>query len=294
MKSAAASVSFVPTSTTLPNFLIIGAMKSGSTTLYNHLRDHPRVFMTSYKEPEFFVAEKTWSRGVDWYSRLFAGAGDALAVGEASTSYTKAGEFDGVPARIRSLIPEARLIYILRDPVARIQSMYEHLVLTGHESRPIDEAVLTDPKYLGPSLYARNLQLYLEHFPREQLHIVFTDDLRDDPVGTVSRVTRFLDLPPQPGFRPAAREDLKTSERFADRRAKTWVRKFPSVHIAFQQLPAPVRGGLRRVATRKSVPERPRLSAEAELHLRERLAPDLAELRRLLGDDMVPWGIPSR
>src|SRR5215210_7255111 len=108
----------------LPDFLVIGAMKAGTTTLYNHLRGHPDIFMTSYKEPEFFVAEKTWGRGTAWYQRLFADAPDAARLGEASTSYSKCTEFTGVPERIHSLIPDVQLLYVLRHPIARIESMY--------------------------------------------------------------------------------------------------------------------------------------------------------------------------
>jgi hypothetical protein len=275
----------------LPNFLIIGAMKSGSTTLYNHLRDHPRAFLTSYKEPEFFVAEKTWSRGLAWYEGLFADAGDALAVGEASTAYTKFTEFRGVPARISSVVPDARLIYILRQPIERIRSMYEHMVLTGRERRPIDEAVVNDSMYIGPSLYAANIRRYLDYFPLEQLHVVLTDDLEQDLVGTMSRVTDFLSLPPEETFVPVPRTDLKTSERRPDRRLKTWLRDSPTAYRAFEVLPGSVRKGLRAVTSRPPSGNRPQLGADAERRLLERLEPDLADLGDILGPRFATWGL---
>jgi hypothetical protein len=274
----------------LPTFLIIGAMKSGSTSLFNHLREHPRVYLTPYKEPEFFVAEKQWGRGVEWYRRLFADAGDALAVGEGSTAYTKPTEFAGVPQRIRSVVPDVRLVYILRDPVERIRSMYEHMVLVGGERRPIDEAVLADPKYLGPSLYAHNLALYLEHFPREQLHVALTEDLRSDPVSTLAGVTAFLGLPPV-DLVPRRRVDLATADRRPDRRIKTMLREVPAAHLVLHRLPAPVRDGLRRLTTRPATGERPQLSGEVEDRLRDRLRPDVAELRTLLGPGAPSWGL---
>jgi hypothetical protein len=275
----------------LPNFLIIGAMKSGSTTLYNHLRDHPRAFLTSYKEPEFFVAEKTWSRGIAWYESLFADAGDALAVGEASTSYTKLTEFTGVPARISSVVPDARLIYILRQPIERIRSMYEHMVLTGRERRAIDEAVLDDPMYLGASLYGANIRRYLEHFPLEQLHVVLTDDLQQDLVGTMRQVTDFLGLAPEETFVPVHRTDLETSERRPDRRVKTWLRDSPTAYRALEMLPESVRDGLRTLTTRPPSGHRAQLGADAEKQLMEQLAPDLADLSELLGPRFAAWGL---
>jgi Sulfotransferase domain len=277
--------------TTLPTFLVIGAMKSGSTTLYNHLRAHPRVFMPSFKEPEFFVAEKTWSRGLSWYQSLFADAGNALAVGEASTSYTKFTEFPGVPERISRVIPEVRLIYLLRDPLVRIRSMYGHMVLTGRERRPIDEAVLTDDTYVGPSLYAENIRLYLEHFPREQLLVMVTEDLRDDPVGAVGKVTRFLQLPPEPGYVPSGRVDLKTDDRRMDTRLKSRLRDVPGAHLAIERMPRPVRAAARRAMTRPTSSGVPALGPAAERELLDRIRPDLVELRDHLGPGFDAWGL---
>lgn len=276
----------------LPNFLIIGAMKAGSTSLYNYLREHPHVFMTSYKEPEFFVAEKNWKRGVRWYEGLFVGAGDALAVGEASTSYTKFTEYRGVPERIASVLPDARLIYILRHPVDRIRSMYEHMVITGRERRPIDEAV-TDDIYVGPSLYAENISRYLEFFPREQLHVGLTDDLVADLHGSLEAVAQFLGLPATPSYSPAQRTDLKTSERRPDRRLKTLLRDTPVAYRALERLPGPVRAGVRTLASRPPLDSRPRLSADAERRLGERLGPDLEQLQSLLGPSFHAWGLLS-
>ncbi|MFP5348023.1 MAG: sulfotransferase family protein [Actinomycetes bacterium] len=275
----------------LPNFLVIGAMKAGSTSLYNYLREHPQVFMTSYKEPEFFVAEKNWDRGVRWYESLFSDAGEALAVGEASTSYTKFTEYPGVPQRIASVIPDARLIYILRNPVDRIRSMYEHMVITGREGRPIDEAVLGDDIYIGPSLYAENIRRYLELFPREQLHVALTDDLVSDVQGSLSAVTRFLGLPAVEGYSPAARTDLKTSERRPDRRLKTMLRDTPAAYRLLESLPAPLRKGVRTLASRPPLDGRPELGVEAENRLRNRLAPDLEQLQSLLGPGFDAWGL---
>lgn len=276
---------------TLPNFLIIGAMKSGTTSLYNYLRQHPRVFMPDYKEPEFFVAEKTWGRGTKWYASLFAGAEDELAIGEASTSYTKYTEFPGVPERIKLVLPEVRLIYILRDPIARIQSMYEHMVLTGQERRPIDAAVLNDARYLGPSMYAANIRLYLAHFPRERLHVMLADNLRADPLGAIGGVTSFLGLPPAASFAPSARADLQTNERRADRRVKTLLRKSPEAYLVYERLPATVRETLRKLTSQASPTRRPQLGAEAEQELRALLRPDAEELRALLGGDFGGWGL---
>src|SRR3954447_530769 len=101
----------------LPNFVIIGTMKGGTTSLYHYLRHHPQVFMTETKELHYFVADKNLSRGLDWYERNFAGAGDAVAVGEASPDYTKYPIHADVPKRMADVMPWARLVYVIRNPV---------------------------------------------------------------------------------------------------------------------------------------------------------------------------------
>ncbi len=265
-------------------------MKSGSTTLYNHLRVHPQVFLPAYKEPEFFVAGKNWERGVDWYRGLFADAGDDQLTGEGSTSYTKPTEFPGVPERIRSVVPDVRLVYILREPLSRIRSMYAHMVLTGREKRPLDEAVLADETYLAPSRYADNIRRYLEHFPREQLHLMLTDELQADPAAAVAAVTRFLGLRDRPDLVLEQRADLRTDDRRADRGVKSRLRGVAIVETGFQRLPGPVRSAVRRLATRPAPGAPPPLRPETEKVLLERLRDDLADLQVLLGPSFDAWG----
>ncbi|MBC7173545.1 MAG: sulfotransferase domain-containing protein, partial [Polyangiaceae bacterium] len=95
----------------LPDFLIIGAAKSGTTTLFRYLINHSRVFDLAEKEPCFFDAEVNWGRGLDWYRNLFVGARDDQLCGEASTNYTRYPQVPGVPERIKRVVPDAKLIY---------------------------------------------------------------------------------------------------------------------------------------------------------------------------------------
>jgi Sulfotransferase domain len=130
--AAAKRISRVRRSARPPNFIIIGAMKSGTTSLFHYLQAHPQAHMSPLKEVEFFVEERNWRRGFDWYRAQFAGAHpETIAIGEVSTTYTKYPEFKGVPERIAKHLPDARLIYVLRDPIERIRSHYQHRVLSG-------------------------------------------------------------------------------------------------------------------------------------------------------------------
>jgi hypothetical protein len=107
---------------TLPNFVVIGAMKAGTVSLRHYLDEHPDAFLGRggrFGEPNFFVAEHNWPRGRGWYESLFDGAGSATALGECSPSYTMAPAFGGVPGRMAQVVPNARLVYVVRDPIAR-------------------------------------------------------------------------------------------------------------------------------------------------------------------------------
>ena len=120
---------------TLPTFLIIGTMKGGTTSLHRYLRQHPDVFMPEQKELNFFLdeyagrpidppEERNWSRGLTWYERQFAGAEDERAVGEASANYTRYPTYPGVAERIAKIVPEMKLIYLMRNPIDRVLSHY--------------------------------------------------------------------------------------------------------------------------------------------------------------------------
>lgn len=176
----------------LPNFLVIGAMKAGTTSLYHYLAAHPDVFMAPVKELDFFVETANWSRGLDWYKRQFDGAGDAAVTGEASTAYSKYPVVPGVPERIATCIPGCRIIYVVRDPIDRIRSHYQHRVAIGTEQAPIEEAVIDDPIYVTCSRYSLQIERYLERFPREQLLLITSEHLRSDRLATMQRIFGFI------------------------------------------------------------------------------------------------------
>src|SRR5438045_1060522 len=106
----------------LPTFIMIGSMKSGTTSLASYLGAQPDVFMTTPKEPRYFCDPRNFQRGVEWYRALFAGGVAASVRGEASTHYSRAMEYPGVPQRMAHLVPDVQLLYLLRDPIERIVS----------------------------------------------------------------------------------------------------------------------------------------------------------------------------
>lgn len=197
----------------LPNFLIVGAARSGTTTLYSHLKDHPEVYLPANKRPEphFFLKAAEYAQGVAYYEqRFFSAWRNQRAVGEASTSYLFGPE---VPKRVRSTLPDVKLICILRDPVERAFSSYWHTVKSGMETLSFDEAILREAErkdgmtgtamgeiapfaYAERGLYYRQLSRWLSEFPRSQMEIVIFDDFVADPNKVLSEITHFLDVSP--------------------------------------------------------------------------------------------------
>lgn len=183
------------------NLFIIGAMKSGTTSLHNYLNLHPQIFMCEPKEPGYFVEEIAWSRGESWYLSLFDDATEAhLFRGESSTDYTKLPIYRGVPEKIHAFNPNARLIYIMRDPFQRLVSHYWHAVRhtsTGGLRENIYDASMRDPQYLSFSDYPMQVKPWLELFGRENILFLTFEELIRDRRGQLERVFRWLGLTPE-------------------------------------------------------------------------------------------------
>ena len=198
---------------TLPDFIVIGAMKAGTTALWRYLRAHSEVFMANPKEVQFF--SRNWDEGWEWYEARFADGGAASAVGEASPSYADV-HFSEVPERIASRLPDIRLIYLVRNPVDRVASQYLHSLARGLEDKSIEDAVHSDGSYLGINEYATVIERYLEHFSRSQLLVLQSESLRDDREPTLSRILEFIGVDPRERHRDMTREHYRADQKPGD------------------------------------------------------------------------------
>lgn len=210
----------------LPNFLIIGAQKSGSTSLFNYICQHPQIFGSCPKE--IFYFNEFYEKGSLWYRRHFPKLKtlDSCAgiTGEASTVYLCS---ERAPARVAKLLPNIRLIAVLREPAARAISHYKHRCQTGRETRSIDsvfsqetiarwsqgEALLErDSIYFERGLYAGQLENWLQHFPREQLLVVQAEKMFAEPFAVAKDVQTFLGVNP---IAPRVTKAFKVSQQKA-------------------------------------------------------------------------------
>lgn len=293
---------------TLPTFLIIGASKCGTTSLYAYLAQHPDVFMSSPKEPNFFNRDPAdprsdlpWSRR-DGYEGLFAAGSGARARGEASAAYLWSPR---APGAIRDAIPAARLIVLLRDPVARAFSAWLHLRQRGLEpigdffdavdaeaERSASEELSNLTRYVEAGRYHEQLQRWLSVFAVGQLQVHLTEDLERDPLTVVARCCEHIGV--DAGFRPDTtirhnRSGVARSPRLG-RAIHGWGRSRLSAAVR-AVVPRRTRASVRSSLQAANLRPAPPLPDDAYERLAPRFADDVARLRALLGRDLAEWPV---
>lgn len=297
----------------LPDFIIIGAAKAGTTALYWYLAEHPEVFMSPVKETNFFAWE-TDARGtpvygnmdlhhfpvrsMSAYEKLFAGAGKAAAVGEASPIYL---ECPTSAKRMQALLPAARIICGLRHPVDRAYSDYlMYLRGRGERLDPRRDLVATarwaqpESHWMRVSRYHDSLQRYFDAFPRDRIHVFLFDDLKRDPGGVVRETYRFLDVAADhvPDFSTPYNVGGVPANMLLERAFTTAA----SIRTAVEPwLPKRATSWIRRIRAANMQPP-PRLPAVLRDELVQRhFRDDIARTAELIGIDLDHWlATPSR
>jgi sulfotransferase family protein len=300
-----------------PDVFIVGAPKSGTSSLHRYLEQHPEVFMSRPKEPGYFAPDVTGARTENpfrypedeaIYLAIFAGAGTAPRVGEASTTYLMSRD---APQLVHDFQPDARIIVMVRNPVDLLHSLHGQRV--GDGSEPIDDfaaALAADEErragrrlpeghlgygvaYRDNALLGEQLDRWLASFARQQVHVIIYDDFARDTAGSFRSVLRFLDV--DPSFEPASFDAYKASYRKRRNPLRPLYRNRLSRWLSQRALPAmlgksraeSVRGavGVRRVAQQRV--ERAPISAALRRQLEQEFAGDVDLLGRLVGRDLA-------
>jgi hypothetical protein len=212
----------------LPDFLIIGLGKCGTTTLAELLNSHPEVGMSAVKEPHFFSYDYIFERGIPWYATLFNQCRDAKIIGEASTSYSRIHQHPDVHNRIYEYLPGTRIIMMVRHPMDRIISAYiEWLATPNHDQTydSINEALTGMSTFIEASRYWKIYNTYKMLFGDENIHVVWFDDLIEKQHEALSGVCRFIGveeawLPAQKTVQANARVDVEQRAREFGRNAQ--------------------------------------------------------------------------
>jgi len=288
---------------TLPTFFIIGAAKAGTTSLHHYLEQHPEVQMSAVKETNFFAGPPN---GIPYpvgrvdrledYEALFDPSWRVR--GEASPSYASAPRRQGVPQRIKQLVPEGLFIYLVRDPIDRLVSQYQMLVSAGKEQRSFSEALAqlddADPYsfYLTcQSFYGRQLELYLQEFSADRVLVLDQARLRGEREETLRGVFEFLGVDPDFRSEAFSSELLKGGER--RRYPRTLQRLKPVLRGPIRLLPPRLRGRLQSSFEESflSTVPKPEVAPADRERLRELFAPDVARLRSLTGLRFESWSL---
>lgn len=295
-----------------PTFLILGSSKAGSTSLYHYLSQHPDVFMSEPKEPRFFRME--YERGFDYYwQSYFKGYGGQREIGDACT---KNLHLPFVARRVADTLPDARLVVLCRNPVERAVSAYWDNYSHGHEPLSFEAAIEqnlrrleTGPRfedeteaslyarvanqgnkalqrtygfYVEPGYYAEHIERYRALFGEQRMKIIFFEDLRQDFLGVIADVHRFLALAPQP-LRNAKAQNPAMSRTAA--MLVSAVGGLPGVN----RIPSAWRTEVKRRIAARWRAKRPEIGAEALRVLMDHFRQHNQRLAELTGRDLALW-----
>lgn len=279
---------------TLPNFLIIGAPKAGSTSLYHYVGQHPDIFTSEVKEPGYFWTYRTPGKveKLEAYQNLFRGSEGFKAVGEGSPTYLSD---ENAPRLIKELIPNAKLVAILRNPYERAFSQFVFLRLRGQETeetllaaveadnaRPISERL----NYVDQGLYHRNLSRFLSFFDRDQLKVVLLEDLEARPHDVVAEIFSFLDVDPSVTVDTS---DKLTESGVPRRKLMHWLLsdRNPLKRGLTPLVPRRLKKAVRRL--RSANLEKQAMSQADRTMLAKYFEEDIDRLEVLLGRDLSKW-----
>lgn len=291
-----------------PDFIIIGAAKAGTTSIYRYLARHPGIFMSEPKEPTYFARDERFRLGEAWYLSLFKNARPNQLCGEASTNYTNWPLYRDTVARMSELVPNAKLIYIMRHPVDRAYSHYIQLIQNIRTDNPdykfdktFEQHIRIDESVIQSSNYMLQIKQYLERFPRDQMLFLLFDDFVKDPLQIMRQIATFLGV--DPGFDFLGDGEIKEN---LNKDKDGWLirsrltapfKALPGGQFIANHLPLSVRDGiyslLRRLPHRERIEADyipPKMRPETRAQLLDYFKQPNAQLAQFLGRDLGTWG----
>ena len=294
----------------LPNFVVVGAPKCGTTSLYHYLKQHPQIFLPARKELHYFSYRymeqllagpgdknilATSCRTFEDYAAYFADAKDEIALGDISPSYFY---FNDARTEMHQRLGDARIIVMLRDPVQKAFSQYMHLIRDGRESLDFNAALAAESeraargyaamwRYAESSLYTPTTRRYMDEFGRDNLKVILMDDLVRAPAEVLADTFRFLGVDPTVRVQHDStfnRSGVPRSRFMASLISKP----NPVTSLARKLLPLSLTGRVKDVIQRFNTGAKLKLDDRARATLAAYFAADLAELETLLGRP-IPW-----
>lgn len=292
----------------LPDFLIIGAAKSGTSTLFTYLSKHPQIytppkeqtFLLRHKEPNFFGDDENYAKGIECYASLFNGAKPHQLCCEASTDYAKWPQFPESAARIASTLPKVKLIYIMRHPVERAYSYYVHLHRGKKVQETFEEHLQRTSVCLDGSEYMIQIEQYLKFFPRESFLFLFLEEVSQKTTTTLQKTCVFLGI--DHSFYTESKDVINansSSQVFnhtIDVEIKAPLKKIPGMAFASSLLPPKRRSQiysiLEEMPFAKKIKQQyspPPMRPETRQMLLEKFRPSNQRLADFLNCDLSHW-----
>lgn len=276
----------------LPTFLVIGAMKAGTTSLCRDLAASPGIYFPSVKEPHTLCYDQAeTARGRKQYAALFRKARPDQQRGEGSTGYTKRPGIDGVASRARRVLgSDLRFVYIVRNPIDRLLSHHRHLVRGGDAPADLDDALRLLPELIDVSAYAMQLDPWIDEFGLDHIQVIRFEAYRSHRRETVAAACQFLGAPS-----PAAEADFQRVHNAAEEAlvppvglrgfARGITRSQFYKRVVHPRTPPWMRDRFKSTFYHRPAAAMPEVTPATRAALWERLGPDVERLCALLGWD---------
>jgi hypothetical protein len=269
----------------LPEFIVAGAPKCGTTWLHQCLTEHPDIFLpTATKEIFFF--DRYWDRGTEWYAEYFRGAPRKMVCGEISPTYLSAAE---APRRIRQLLPNSRIVFLLRNPIARAISNYHHLVSKGETRLPFEGAINQHPGIVTDGYYDRHITRYAEQFGDDVLLTLILEQLHSPDDRGLAPLFRFLGVAEE--FIPPSLHEPVYARRaprgYHIAALTAWLSGLLHHRGLHHVVEAGKRVGLERLVFKREPGPRAEVSEACLQMLRAKYRPDSEKLGQRLGVDLT-------
>ena len=269
---------------TKPDFIIIGAMKSATSTLHEQLALQSGIFMSTPKEPNYFSDDEQYARGEDWYDSLFSDAEANDLCGESSTHYTKSPDYPLTLERMSQRLTDVKLIYVMRHPIDRLISHYIHQWSQNVIKCDINEAIDTYEELTAYSCYSKQLAPYIKQYGKGNVLPVFTEAIRCNPQEELERVAQFIGNKDDVIWQDDLSAQNVSGERIRPFKGYTWLVESRLMTFLRRRLvPQSLRDKVKKSLTMK---KRPEIDAVHLANLTELFNQDLAVLSEQLGVEL--------
>ena len=275
---------------TLPNFIIVGAMKAGTTTLANMLSEHPQIFIPN-NEVHYFNRDEHFLQGINWYQKQFQEASQETVIGEKTPTYSYLPK---VPERIYQEFPTIKLIWLFREPVSRTYSNYWHAVRARKEHLSFEQAIEKESEriksnlmygYVKRSIYVEQVKRYLEFFPKENMHFIVMEELLSNPRSVLEKSLLFLDVDTDKEI-PLSHQNKTSSSSQIQIDRFPWITK--KLHHYFPKSDWLFLHKLNSKLNAKSITPHP-IKPETQKQLKEHFKPFNNELSAIIEKDLSIW-----